>query len=218
MTKPTLPSACLIEAGFTELGCWELSAQQTLAHSIDLPAKPGVYAFSINDTVRYVGLASRSIKQRLNFYRTPGVSQVTNIRLNALLCDHMGKGDVVTIMVAHPPDGAWNGLKISAAEGLEAGLIAEFDLPWNVRGSTAFSRPLQATPSTGAQTNVRQRILEQIRKRPGMTELELAKFIFGPNAVQPQANTPCRRLVEDGLVERRGSGGASSPYVYYPKG
>lgn len=127
----------LLESGFVEVGCWELNENRDLAHQIDLPTKAGVYVFAIDGIVQYAGLASKSVRQRLGFYRKPGPSQRTNVRLNEIIRGHLHQGATVQILVAHPPDHDWNGLRISGAEGLEAGLIAEFDLPWNVRGSLA---------------------------------------------------------------------------------
>lgn len=144
MTDRTLTVERLVAAGFTEVGCWELNDARDLTHSIDLPRKPGVYAFAIDGIVQYVGLASRSLHQRLGFYRKPGPSQRTNIRLNEVIRGHLGEGRTVQVLIGHPPDQEWNGLRISGAEGLESGLIAEFDLPWNVRG-------VRAAPSHGAR-------------------------------------------------------------------
>lgn len=136
MSKSKLTVMRLLESGFAEVGCWELSHTRDLTHRIDLPAVPGVYAFAIDGAVQYVGLASRSVRQRLGFYRRPGASQRTNVRLNEMIRGHIDQGSVVQILTAHPPDHEWNGLRVSGAEGLEAGLIAEFDLPWNMRGTT----------------------------------------------------------------------------------
>lgn len=135
MTKPPLTVERLLHAGFEEVGCWELNSAKDLAHTIRLPQHAGVYAFAINGVVQYVGLASRSLRQRLGFYRKPGASQRTNVRLNEIIRGHVGEGTTVRILVAHPPDFEWNGLKIRGAEGLEAGIITDFDLPWNVKGA-----------------------------------------------------------------------------------
>jgi hypothetical protein len=135
MSKPALAVGRLAAGAFKPIGCGELGASDALSHSIELSADPGVYAFAIDGRVQYVGLASRSIKQRLNFYRKPGASQRTNVRLNGIIRGHLESGETVEILVAHPPDQDWNGFKVSGAEGLEAGLIAEFELPWNMRGA-----------------------------------------------------------------------------------
>ena len=136
MSKPPLSVAQLLNAGFNEVGCWELNTESKLNCSVKLPALAGVYAFAVDGVVQYVGLASKSIRQRFGFYRTPGATQPTNIRLNEIIRGHVARGAIVEILVAHPPDGEWNGLLLRGAEGLEAGLIAQFNLPWNVRGTT----------------------------------------------------------------------------------
>ncbi len=57
-----------------------------------------------------------------------------------------------------------------------------------------------------------------IEKGPGRTEAELAQAIYGHKGVQQAVNQDCRILVGQGRVERRGAGGPTDPYVYYPKG
>ena len=144
-SRPTLTARCLLAAGFNEVGCWELSSEHKLSHKMEFPALPGVYAFAIDGVVQYMGLASKSLRQRLGFYRKPGASQRTNIRLNEIIQGQIERGFVVQILIAHPPDYDWNGLRINGAQGLEAGLIAGFDLPWNVRGASI-------SPSHGARS------------------------------------------------------------------
>lgn len=154
------------------------------------------------------------------FYQKPGASQRTNIRLNELIRAQIGDGRTVEILLAHPPDAEWNGFKVCGAEGLEAGLIADFHLPWNMRGALLGVQPGETAamkfPSRPKQADIKGKILEIVRRRPGMTELEIAKKIYGPSALQPQVNPHCRRLLESGLVERRGSGGVGDPFIYYP--
>jgi hypothetical protein len=215
--KPPLNVERLLAGGFKEVGGWELNSVNDLVHAIDLPAQAGVYAFAIDGAVQYVGLASRSLRQRLGFYRKPGVSQRTNVRLNEVIRGHLTKGAVVQILIAHPPDDEWNGFTIKGAEGLEAGLISEFDLPWNVRGAAKVAEP-ERTPTTAPrQSDIEAKILDLVRKRPGMTELEIAKAIYGPSALQPQVNQYCRKLLQAGHIIRRGSGGRSDPFVYHDR-
>lgn len=221
MGQPQLTVERLMKAGFEEVGCWELNSARDLAHRIDLPQQAGVYAFAIDGVVQYVGLASKSLRQRLGFYRKPGASQRTNVRLNEIIRSHIDEGTVVQILIGHPPDGNWQGLPIKGAEGLEAGLIAGFALPWNVRGANfaTASSPLSPAPSPAPKREgtLATRILDLVKRRPGMTELEIAKAIYGPTAVQPQVNQDCRLLVSSGALERRGSGGRADPYVYHTK-
>ena len=62
-----------------------------------------------------------------------------------------------------------------------------------------------------------QKLIDLIETRGGLTERELAKALFGPDGRQQNVNSTCRRLLSQGLVERRGRGGAHEPYRYYFK-
>jgi len=90
MRKP-LTASYLLANGFEEVGCWDAS-ERRLSPPLRLPGERGVYAFAAGDEVLYVGLASRSLKQRLSFYARPGVSQRTNVRLNGLIRNAIGEG------------------------------------------------------------------------------------------------------------------------------
>lgn len=224
----------LLERSFQEVGCWTLDGE-TLCLPARIPSERGVYAFAIGETVVYVGLASQSLIKRLTFYGRPGASQPTNLRLNKMISERTRAGQIIRIFCAHPADQSWNGWRISGPQGLEAALIDDFDLEWNIRRSRPVtdtkivavprSSRVGCAPKTAPaslprgqrQTNVRARILDYVRRRPGMTELELAKAIYGQSAAQQQANAHCRALLAQGLVERRGSGGREDPFIYYPK-
>ena len=60
-----------------------------------------------------------------------------------------------------------------------------------------------------------QRILDPVKRRPGMTELEIARELYGASAVQQNVNPECRMLVSLGLLERRGVGGPGDPFTYH---
>lgn len=134
--KPTLLVENLLTRGFTHACGWQI-IENRLKQSARLPDHPGVYAFCIDGVAQYVGLASKSLARRVNGYEKPGPTQRTNQRLNELLLAQANSGTSVDILVASPPDFEWNGWSISGAEGLEAALIRDFELPWNVRGSLA---------------------------------------------------------------------------------
>lgn len=61
-----------------------------------------------------------------------------------------------------------------------------------------------------------QRILELVQRRPGMTEVEIAKALYGTSAVQQDVNSECRSLESLGLIERRGESGPVDPYRCHP--
>jgi hypothetical protein len=219
MPKALLTVEHLFHSGFHEVGSWELGDSHDLQCRIELPRRAGVYAFAIDGVVQYVGLASTSVRQRLGFYRKPALTQVTNLRLNQIIRDEIGSGRTVQILIAHPPQFDWNGLKISGAEGLEAGLISEFDLPWNKRGTAQMAvkeQPTSPREKMRRQIDVARKIADLVERQPGLTELEIAKAIYGPSAVQQQVNQQCRVLVSAGKIERRGTGGPSDPFTYRP--
>ncbi len=207
----------LLANGFKEVGCWT-AFEQRLSPPAALPTRRGVYAFAIGRQVFYVGLASRSLKQRLGFYARPGVTQRTNQRLNEMIRNEIANGSEVRVLMAQPADTYWNGFRISGPEGLEAALIEDFDLPWNVRGS---STPPQVTTSNAAPDGAGRRahgsvptaVTEFVAKNPGCTELQIARGVFGRTAVQPQANSYCRKLVERGVLERL----PTRPFTYLIK-
>lgn len=59
-------------------------------------------------------------------------------------------------------------------------------------------------------------ILEEVRRKGGHTEADLAALIFGrSNAYQQRVNSTCRRLVKEGKIIRKGEGGQNDPFRYY---
>jgi hypothetical protein len=85
---------------------WRMVGQVCLDHEggLQFPAvedQPGLYRFDFTRTGvmhAYVGETDR-LRRRLYYYRRPGPSQQTNIRLNALLRQVLGEGTVVTVSV-----------------------------------------------------------------------------------------------------------------------
>jgi hypothetical protein len=62
--------------------------------------------------------------------------------------------------------------------------------------------------------SMRGKICEIIYSRPGITQLEIAQSIYGPNAYQGLVKAICRQLLRDGYIARAGKGGARDPYTY----
>ena len=59
-------------------------------------------------------------------------------------------------------------------------------------------------------------IEELVRRKPGLTDVELVRRLHGRAAYQLQVNSTCRRLVAEGRLERQGRGGWGDPFTYYP--
>lgn len=159
MDKPELSQRELEARGFEPVCQCALSEGMRLSFSSAFPSCPGVYAFCSAGKALYVGVASRSLARRLYLYTRPGPTQPTNLRLNGLLFDLLSQGGTVDILVASPPDLEWKGWAISAAEGLEAALIRDFNLPWNKRGTTKASA--NAVRPIGSQVVKKEKPLSQ---------------------------------------------------------
>ncbi|MQV31043.1 GIY-YIG nuclease family protein [Sinorhizobium meliloti] len=123
----------LLRAGFHFLGEWK-PEDDGFQLDATAPADKGVYAFIVDDVVRYVGLTQRGLRGRLNAYRRGYERQRTNARVKALILEALSSGKRVKVLVATPEDGSWNGIPIDTAAGLEAGLIAMIQPTWNILG------------------------------------------------------------------------------------
>jgi hypothetical protein len=60
-------------------------------------------------------------------------------------------------------------------------------------------------------------ILSLVTRKPGLTEAEIAKHLFGRLGYQQRVNSTCRRLVREYRVERRGNGGPGHPFSYHER-
>lgn len=52
-----------------------------------------------------------------------------------------------------------------------------------------------------------------IRKKPGLTEAQIAEDLF-TNSYQQRVNSTCRRLLRESRVKRDGRGGRADPFTY----
>ena len=61
-------------------------------------------------------------------------------------------------------------------------------------------------------------ILSLVTRKPGLTEAEIAKHLFGRFGYQQRVNSTCRRLIREYRVERRGNGGGPGhPFSYHER-
>jgi hypothetical protein len=134
-SKPKLKSDQLIGAGFDLTARWLKDKTGDLVLDGTLRREPGVYAFVNSDTALYVGVATMGLAKRLYFYRRPGSTQKTSVRIKALLLETLATVPQIDIYTATPPNSDWNGVPVSRVAGLEYGLIQTFYLAWNIRGA-----------------------------------------------------------------------------------
>jgi len=94
-----------------------------------------IYAFVISGQVKYIGKTVRTLKQRLSGYLTPGPSQTTNIRINALIRDAATKFGFVEIYSYLPVMNVSLGdLEFGVLSSLEEALVKEINPDWNIAG------------------------------------------------------------------------------------
>jgi excinuclease UvrABC nuclease subunit len=98
------------------------------------PGEPGVYAFVVDEVIRYIGLTQRGLRGRMAHYVRGHSRQRTSARIKGLILAALRGGSRIEILVATPEAMEWNGLPVLTAPGLEAGLIRMVQPEWNVQG------------------------------------------------------------------------------------
>src|SRR5882672_7513876 len=112
--------------GFKPAGQWILdgdSIRPEVDAGLGLAANV-LYAFVLSkDVVVYIGKSVLTLRQRMQSYRTPGVSQATNIRNRQNVMRELRAGHTVEIFVL-PDNGllAYGGFHVNLAAGLEDAL------------------------------------------------------------------------------------------------
>ena len=61
----------------------------------EVPEAPGIYRFDLGDRV-YIGETDR-LRRRFQHYRTPGVRQATNLRLNASMLQLLAETNAIEV-------------------------------------------------------------------------------------------------------------------------
>ena len=124
------PATALLESGFREVGEWQ-RANDGILPSAQAPQESGVYAFVRDGIVVYVGSTSRPLRACMYQYQRGDARQKTRARLCQLIKSALADNRKITILVATPAPSEWNGLPVSTAAGLEAGLIRLIQPEWN---------------------------------------------------------------------------------------
>ena len=102
----------------------------------------GVYIFLVDGKVKYVGETKRNLKTRMNGYKNPGPTQMTNQRIKDKLVEEIKRGKTVEIWFI--PDSHIRSLKVilagekgrkevvADAKLLERFIINGFTPEWNL--------------------------------------------------------------------------------------
>jgi hypothetical protein len=91
-----------------------------------------LYAFIVDDSIKYIGKSIKTLQQRMQQYKTPGPSQSTNIKNRDNIKRELESGKSVEIY-CFVDSGlfSYGGLRINLAEGLETSMITEIQPDWN---------------------------------------------------------------------------------------
>ncbi|MCW6037447.1 GIY-YIG nuclease family protein [Spirulina subsalsa FACHB-351] len=129
-----VPAELLLQCGFVLLGEWLPLAEGEFELSTRAPNDAGVYAFVVEDRIRYIGLTQTGLRTRMGHYRRGHVRQRTSARVKGLIAKSLAEGKAVQVLIAIPEPLEWNGLPVSTAAGLESGLIRMIRPEWNMQG------------------------------------------------------------------------------------
>jgi hypothetical protein len=93
----------LIEAGFKNVGPWQLDPVIGPKFVGQIPKDAGVYVFVVNDQVCYVGCAQRGLHKRFLKYKSRKNKGAVAVRLRAYIAKALASGAEVSVYVMTPP-------------------------------------------------------------------------------------------------------------------
>lgn len=123
----------LFDIGFQVVGHWSLSDGEMKLQLDRMQDEINVlYAFVVDDNVKYIGKTTQPLNKRMYGYLRPGPTQTTNIKNKANILSVLKDGRVVLIL-ALPDNGLhhYGTFHINIAAGLEDDLIKKLNPEWN---------------------------------------------------------------------------------------
>ena len=152
----------LISGGFKLSGQWKIDTTSRARFDGEATQEPGVYVFTVNGKVHYVGSAQTGLAKRLRDYdngaqRKGRYEDPKNrekskhvVPMARRIIEELKAGSTVTVLTIVPRPMRRKGLPIDPIAGLEQGLIRELDPSWNRRGRGAnrrnIAKPSKAKP------------------------------------------------------------------------
>lgn len=126
----------LLKIGFEKVGRWYLD-QDSLNFQLDKYGNKSniLYAFIVQQNVKYIGKSTLELSKRMNGYKNPGLSQSTNIKINSKIKEYLQNGVGVEIYAFIPKsiELFYEGILVSIAAGLEDNLLTCIKPEWNDR-------------------------------------------------------------------------------------
>jgi hypothetical protein len=141
----------LKNVGFKQCASWRLRDDKSsfLQVETEIPEKPGIYLFVVDDKVRYVGKADKTLNHRVHSYesRRRGGKRARPVHVGVR--DALKRGDKVTVFtleVKEPRIIVSEGMPLDRLVGIEAGLIETIDPDWNRYNSKGRKRRIDTGP------------------------------------------------------------------------
>ncbi len=122
--------------GFIKVGEWKIN-DNYFSHTIEeyLTEKKMIYSFVSENDVLYIGKTTDFLKNRMNGYKNPHISQKTNFRVKAKIVELLNNANEVSIYILiDKTEFKFGDYILCLASGLEDVLIADIKPKWNDRG------------------------------------------------------------------------------------
>lgn len=123
----------LLQIGFKKVGKW-IFQDNSLEYLLDIERNNinFLYAFIVDNNIKYIGKSTQTIQKRFNGYKNPGKDQRTNIKNNKKLIDELNKNKEIDIYIFIDSGLLLYGsFHINLAAGLEDSLIKQTNPEWN---------------------------------------------------------------------------------------
>ena len=123
----------LLDIGFEQAGHWTFERGDLHFELNKFATRNNVlYAFVVNNDVKYVGKTIKTLTQRMRWYKKPSQTQITNVRNNLNILECLQSGHVVDIYVL-PDSGLmkYGVFHLNLAAGLEDSIIKIMRPEWN---------------------------------------------------------------------------------------
>jgi hypothetical protein len=131
----------LLDAGFQRVGTWRLiESGSGMRLEGDAAREAGVYAYTVDGVVCYVGSAQRGLHTLRRYATTKTMKTSTRIRGEIISC--LNDGKTVEVYALQPPATHWKGLPVDLVAGLEEGLIRSIQPVWNKRSNRKDRAPI----------------------------------------------------------------------------
>lgn len=166
--------------GFTHAGCWSL-VDGRLSLELDpqfIDVSNVLYAFAADGALVYVGKTNKTLRVRLQRYKTPAKSDKsggsTNRKNHKNILEYLSRGSSVEIFVLHSEfQLERGGFALNFAAGLEDSLILELSPPWN--GGPRLRRIAPSQMPATARARTRHQPLSSAQSSSRVTANDLRK-------------------------------------------